>query len=34
MPVVFVYVVPSMLNDKPVVDELTVIVPVDTAQVG
>ena len=28
------YVVPSMLNDKPVVDELTVIVPVATAHVG
>ena len=28
------YVVPSMLNVKPVVDELTVIVPVATAQVG
>ena len=34
MPVVFVYVVPSMLNVKPVVDELTVIVPVAREQVG
>ena len=34
MPVVFVYVIPSMLNDKPVVDELTVIVPVAREQVG
>jgi hypothetical protein len=34
MPVVFVYVVPSMLNDKPVVDELTVMVPVAREQVG
>jgi hypothetical protein len=34
MPVVFVYVVPSMLNVKPVVDELTVMVPVAREQVG
>ena len=34
MPVVFVYVVPSMLNVRPVVDELTVMVPVAREQVG
>jgi hypothetical protein len=34
IPVVFVYVVPSILNDKPVVDELTVMVPVAREQVG
>ena len=34
MPVVLVYVNPSILNVKPVVDELTVIVPVATAHVG
>jgi hypothetical protein len=34
IPVVFVYVVPSMLKVKPVVDELTVMVPVAREQVG
>jgi hypothetical protein len=33
-PVVLVYSNPSMLNVKPTIDEVTVIVPVATAHVG